>query len=196
MTLCNMSIEAGARAGMVAPDDTTFAYLAGPARTRPRGARWDEALAYWRTLPTDEDAAFDARSTLDAAAHRADGDLGHQPAGGAADHGRVPDPGGSADAARRAAVERALAYMGLRRGTPLPRSRIDRVFIGSCTNSRIEDLRAAAAVARGRRAVVPAMVGAGLGAGQARGGGRGARPRLHARPASSGASRAARCASA
>ena len=149
MTVCNMSIEAGARAGMVAPDARTYAFLEGRPFA-PADARWEEAVAHWQTLPTDEGAAFDSEVTLDASTL-------------APMVTWVPDPADSPDPARRAAVERMLAYMGLAANTPLTAVRIDRVFVGSCTNSRLEDLRAAAAVARGRRVVVPAWVVPGSG---------------------------------
>ena len=160
MTVCNMSIEAGARAGMVAPDDKTFAYLKGRPYA-PKGAEWDKAVAFWRSLPTDEGARFDAEIRLDA------GDIapmvtwGTSPEDALPVTARVPDPATVDDPDRRAGMERALAYMGLTPGVPLTQVAVDRVFIGSCTNSRIEDLRAAAAVAKGRRAVVPAMISPG-----------------------------------
>jgi len=162
MTVCNMSIEAGARAGMVAPDPRTYAFLEGRSFA-PAGARWDEAVAYWKTLPTDAGAAFDAEVALDAAALEPTVTWGTSPQEALPITGRVPDPADSPDPARRAAVERMLAYMGLAANTPLTAVRIDRVFVGSCTNSRLEDLRAAAAVARGRRVVVPAWVVPGSG---------------------------------
>ncbi|HXG15115.1 MAG TPA: 3-isopropylmalate dehydratase large subunit [Calidithermus sp.] len=162
MTVCNMSIEAGARAGMVAPDETTFAYLEGRPFA-PRGERWARALAWWRTLPSDEDAVFDREVHLDAAAIAPMVTWGTSPEDAVPITGRVPDPAAVADPERRRSVERALAYMGLTPGVPLTEVRVDRVFIGSCTNSRLADLRAAAAVVRGRRAVVPAWVVPGSG---------------------------------
>ena len=162
LTLCNMSIEAGGRAGMVAPDDTTFAYLHGRPFA-PAGAAWERALAHWRTLPTDDGAAFAREVTLDAAAIEPMLTWGTSPEDAVPITGRVPDPAGAPDAAKRDAMLRSLEYMGLVPGTPLDGLAVDRVFIGSCTNSRIEDLRAAAAVARGRRATVPAWVVAGSG---------------------------------
>jgi 3-isopropylmalate/(R)-2-methylmalate dehydratase large subunit len=162
MTVCNMSIEAGARAGMVAPDDTTFAYLEGRPHA-PRGEPWARALEYWKTVPSDPDARFDAEVELDGGALAPMVTWGTSPQEALPIGGRVPDPGEIDDPARRAAVERMLAYMGLGPGTPIAGVAVDRVFIGSCTNSRIEDLRAAAAVARGRRAVVPAWVVPGSG---------------------------------
>jgi 3-isopropylmalate/(R)-2-methylmalate dehydratase large subunit len=162
MTVCNMSIEAGARAGMVAPDDTTYAYLQGRPYA-PEGADWDRAVASWRTLPSDPGAVFDREVALDAAAIAPTVTWGTSPQDALPITERIPDPAAAGDAGRRASMERALAYMGLTPGTPLTEVRVDRVFIGSCTNSRLDDLRAAAAVARGRRAVVPAWVVPGSG---------------------------------
>jgi 3-isopropylmalate/(R)-2-methylmalate dehydratase large subunit len=162
LTICNMSIEAGARAGMVAPDDTTFGYLAGRPYA-PKGADWDKALAAWRALPSDVDAAFDREVSLDAAAIAPMVTWGTSPEAAAPITDRVPDPAAAPDPTRRDNMERALAYMGLQPGTPLADIVIDRVFLGSCTNSRIEDLRVAAKLADGRRAVVPAMVVPGSG---------------------------------
>jgi len=150
LTVCNMSIEAGARAGLVAPDDTTFEYLAGRPFA-PQGGGWDEALARWRALRTEPGAAFDREVTLDAREIVPMVTWGTSPEDALAVTGRVPDPAAAADAARRDAMARSLAYMGLAPGTPLTAIAVDRVFIGSCTNSRIEDLRAAAAVAKGRK---------------------------------------------
>ena len=149
MTVCNMTIEAGARAGMIAPDDTTFEYLEGRPHA-PSGRHWDEALEWWRTLPTDDGAAFDKEVLLDAAALVPHVTWGTNPGQVAPIDGAVPDPEDFADAAARDAAARALAYMGLRAGTPIREIPVDTVFIGSCTNSRIEDLRAAAAVLAGR----------------------------------------------
>ena len=148
-TVCNMSIEAGARAGMVAPDDTTFEYLAGRPYS-PKGAEWDRRLAHWRTLATDAGALFDREVSLDAAKLEPMVTWGTSPEDALPIGARVPDPGG-APAARREAMQRSLEYMGLAPGTPLTEVPVDRVFIGSCTNSRIEDLRAAAAVVEGRK---------------------------------------------
>jgi len=156
LTICNMSIEAGARAGMVAPDETTFAYLHGRPYA-PKGADWDTALAYWGTLASDADAQFDREVSLDAAEVAPMVTWGTSPEAAAPITERVPDPASAPDAARRETMERALAYMDLKPGMPLSDIAIDRVFIGSCTNSRIEDLRAAAKVLDGRRAVIPAM---------------------------------------
>jgi 3-isopropylmalate/(R)-2-methylmalate dehydratase large subunit len=150
MTICNMSIEAGARAGLIAPDDTTFAYLEGRPGA-PQGAAWEEALDRWRALPSDPDAAYDREEAIDVAALAPQVTWGTNPGMVVPVTGRVPDPAEIADPDDRAAAERALAYMGLRPGTPIGEIRIDRVFIGSCTNARIEDLRVAAAVVAGRK---------------------------------------------
>ncbi len=149
MTICNMSIEGGARAGMVAPDDTTFAYLEGRPHA-PKGAAWDEALAYWRTLPTDEGATFDKEVALDASDLSPHVTWGTNPAQVAPISGSVPHPDSFAAPEDREAAARALAYMGLEPGTPLREIPVDTVFLGSCTNSRLEDLRAAAGVLEGR----------------------------------------------
>ncbi len=162
LTICNMSIEAGARAGMVAPDETTFAYLSGRPFA-PRGADWDKAVAHWRSLASDPDAPFDREVALDASRIAPMVTWGTSPEAAAPITGRVPDPAAEADAARRESMERALAYMDLKPGQPLSEIPIDRVFIGSCTNGRIEDLRAAAKVLDGRRAIVPGMVVPGSG---------------------------------
>ncbi len=150
MTVCNMSIEAGAKAGMIAPDQTTFDYLEGRAHA-PKGAAWDEAVAYWKTLATDEDATFDKEVSLDAAEIFPHISWGTNPGQVTPITGSVPDPASIADATERNAAERALEYMGLTAGTPVREVGVDTVFIGSCTNGRIEDLRAVAAVAEGRR---------------------------------------------
>jgi len=150
MTMCNMSIEAGARAGMVAVDETTIAYLRGRPMA-PQGAEWDQAVALWRTLVSDDNASFDAEVLLDAGSIKPHVTWGTSPEMVTTIDGRVPDPEREKDAVRREGYERALVYMGLVPNTPITDIRIDRVFIGSCTNSRIEDLRAAAWVARGRR---------------------------------------------
>jgi 3-isopropylmalate/(R)-2-methylmalate dehydratase large subunit len=162
LTICNMSIEAGARAGMVAPDDTTFAYLHGRPYA-PKEANWEKAVACWRSLPSDVDAKFDREVSFNAAEIAPMVTWGTSPEAAAAITERVPDPADAADAARRESIARALAYMDLTPGTPLSNIGIDRVFIGSCTNGRIEDLRAAAKVLNGRRAVIPAMVVPGSG---------------------------------
>ena len=150
LTVCNMTIEGGARAGLISPDETTFAYIAGRPFA-PRGEAWERALAYWRTLPTDSGASYDRRVEIDASTIEPFVTWGTNPSQSEPVTGRVPDPASLADPQARAAVERALAYMALRPGTPIQDIVIDRVFIGSCTNSRLEDLRAAARVASGRR---------------------------------------------
>ena len=160
MTVCNMSIEAGARAGLVAPDETTYAYLAGRPFA-PQGAAWEKAVALWQTLPSDADASFAREVTLDAAAIEPMVTWGTNPEEGAGISAAVPDPAREPDAVRRARMESSLAYMGLAPGTPISAIRIDRVFIGSCTNARLDDLRAAAAIVEGRKAVVPAIVSPG-----------------------------------
>ena len=149
MTLCNMSIEGGARAGLVAPDETTFAYLKDRDHA-PQGEEWDAAIAYWRTLPTDPGATFDKEVVLDAGDITPHVTWGTNPAQVAPIAGNVPDPEAMADPGDREAAERALAYMGLTAGTPLREISVDTVFLGSCTNARIEDFRAAAAVLEGR----------------------------------------------
>ncbi|WP_040165182.1 3-isopropylmalate dehydratase large subunit [Microbacterium gorillae] len=149
MTICNMSIEAGARAGMVAPDETTFAYLEGRPHA-PKGQDWDEAVAYWRTLPTDEGAVYDAEVTIDADALEPFVTWGTNPGQGVSLSDVVPSPEQYGDANDRAAAERALEYMALTPGTKLKDVHVDAVFMGSCTNSRIEDLRAFASVIKGR----------------------------------------------
>jgi 3-isopropylmalate/(R)-2-methylmalate dehydratase large subunit len=150
MTVCNMSIEGGARAGMIAPDETTFQYVAG-REFAPRGAAWDAALAGWRQLPSDAGAIYDRALTLDAAALAPMITWGTNPGMGMAVTERVPDPAALCDASQRAAVEKALTYMGLRPGQALLGQPIDVVFIGSCTNGRISDLRDAARVMKGRK---------------------------------------------
>ncbi len=162
LTLCNMSIEGGGRAGMVAPDDKTFEYLADRPYA-PQGAAWDQALTFWKTLPTDDDARFDKEVTLAGADIAPMVTYGTSPEDAAPITAAVPDPASAPDAAKREGLARSLAYMGLEPGTPIDGIKVDRVFIGSCTNSRIEDLRIAAEVARGRRAVVPSWVVPGSG---------------------------------
>jgi 3-isopropylmalate/(R)-2-methylmalate dehydratase large subunit len=149
MTICNMSIEAGARAGMVAPDDTTFSYLEGRPHA-PAGADWERALEDWRSLPTDPGATFDAEITIDAAALRPYVSWGTNPAQSVTIDEAVPEPDSFGDEAKREAARRALTYMALDPGTLIRDIRPDTVFIGSCTNSRIEDLRVAAAIVDGR----------------------------------------------
>jgi 3-isopropylmalate/(R)-2-methylmalate dehydratase large subunit len=150
MTLCNMAIEGGARAGLVAPDAKTVEYLKGRPYA-PKGADWERAVAYWETLKSDADAVFDAVVELDAARIEPQVTWGTSPEQVLPIGGRVPNPAREADPQKRAGIERALQYMGLAADTPLADIKLDKVFIGSCTNSRIEDLRAAAAVARGRK---------------------------------------------
>jgi 3-isopropylmalate/(R)-2-methylmalate dehydratase large subunit len=149
MTICNMSIEGGARAGLVAPDDTTFEYLRG-RRHAPQGADWDTAVARWRSLPTDDGATFDKSIVIDAAALEPMVTYGTNPGMGIPVTGHVPSPDDAEDASARRALERALEYMGLRAGQAIAGQRVDVVFIGSCTNSRISDLRLAASVLKGR----------------------------------------------
>lgn len=150
MTICNMSIEWGAKAGMVAPDETTFAYLKGRPHA-PEGAEWDAAVAHWRTLRTDDDAVFDAEVEIDATTLTPFVTWGTNPGQGVGLGGAVPSPDDFDDPVARAAAERALDYMALSAGTKMRDIRVDTVFLGSCTNGRIEDLRLAASVLRGRR---------------------------------------------
>jgi 3-isopropylmalate/(R)-2-methylmalate dehydratase large subunit len=150
MTICNMSIEAGARAGMVAPDEITYAYLKGRPHA-PVGADWDAALAYWKTLPTDEGAVFDAEVFLDADKLDPFVTWGTNPGQGVSLMDSVPNPADMKDPNERAAAERALEYMDLKAGTPMKEIAVNTVFLGSCTNSRIEDLRAAAAIVKGQK---------------------------------------------
>ncbi|SER53451.1 3-isopropylmalate/(R)-2-methylmalate dehydratase large subunit [Lentzea xinjiangensis] len=150
MTVCNMSIEAGARAGMIAPDETTFDYLKGRPHA-PSGADWDAAVAYWKTLRTDDDATFDAEVHIDADELTPFVTWGTNPGQGLPLGASVPDPEQIGDDNERVAAEKALTYMGLEPGTPLRDIRVDTVFLGSCTNGRIEDLRAAADVIKGKR---------------------------------------------
>jgi 3-isopropylmalate/(R)-2-methylmalate dehydratase large subunit len=149
MTLCNMTIEAGARAGLVAPDEKTFAYLAGRP-SAPHGADWEAALAYWRTLSSDADARFDEEVVIDVSGLAPQVSWGTSPEDVVAIEATIPDPGSIDDPDRRTSKSQALDYMALKPGEPIAGTPIDRVFIGSCTNSRIEDLRAAAEVVRGR----------------------------------------------
>ncbi|MBB6335037.1 3-isopropylmalate dehydratase large subunit [Schaalia hyovaginalis] len=150
MTICNMSIEAGARAGMVAPDETTFEYIKGRPHA-PEGEDWERAVEYWTSLRSDEDAVFDAEVVLEAADIEPFVTWGTNPGQGVPLSAVVPDPEGIADETQRFAAERALEYMGLEAGTPMRDIKVDTVFLGSCTNGRIEDLRAAAAVVKGRK---------------------------------------------
>ena len=164
MTLCNLTIEAGARAGLVAPDETTFVYLMGRPST-PKGAAWDMALAHWKSFFTDDGAVFDREVVIDAATIAPLVTWGTSPEDVVAVTGRAPDPRQAETPEKRAAIEKALAYMGLTPGQPIAEARVDVVFIGSCTNSRIEDLRAAAAIVEGRTVAshVRAMVVPGSG---------------------------------
>jgi 3-isopropylmalate/(R)-2-methylmalate dehydratase large subunit len=150
MTICNMSIEAGARAGMIAPDETTYEYLKGRSHA-PKGAEWDAAVAHWRSLATDPDARFDTEVSLDAAALTPFVTWGTNPGQGAPLSAQVPDPEAIDDPVQRGGVQRALEYMGLQAGTKLRDIKVDAVFLGSCTNGRIEDLRAAAGILAGRK---------------------------------------------
>ncbi|MCF6277274.1 MAG: 3-isopropylmalate dehydratase large subunit [Anaerolineales bacterium] len=150
MTICNMSIEGGARAGMIAPDETTFAYLAG-REFAPQGADWDVALTRWKSLPSDEGVTYDKTITLDASALEPMITYGTNPGMGMSISAPVPDPNLLTDPAQKAALEKSLAYMDLRPGRPLLGKKVDVVFIGSCTNSRISDLRQAAALLKGRK---------------------------------------------
>ena len=164
MTVCNMSIEAGARAGLIAPDDTTFDYLRGRPMV-PKAGAWEQALAFWKTLPSDAGARYDTETRLDAAKIAPQVTWGTSPQDVLPITGAVPNPSDERDAGRRAAIERSLEYMGLTPGTLLKDVAVQRAFIGSCTNGRIEDLRAAAAVAKGRKvaASVNALVVPGSG---------------------------------
>jgi 3-isopropylmalate/(R)-2-methylmalate dehydratase large subunit len=160
LTVCNMAIEAGARAGMIAPDDTTFRYIEG-REFAPQGADWDMAVEWWRTLPSDEGAAFDREVHLDGSALEPTITWGTSPEEALPVSARIPAPDGMAAADKRAHAMSALAYMGLTPGMALTDIAIDRAFIGTCTNGRIEDLRAAAAILKGRKVVVPAWVSPG-----------------------------------
>jgi 3-isopropylmalate/(R)-2-methylmalate dehydratase large subunit len=150
MTVCNMTIEAGARAGLIAPDETTYEYLKGRPMA-PKGAAWEQAVAFWRTLPSDPDAVFDREVVLHADEIVPQVTWGTSPQDVLPITGTVPNPADYDDAGRKAAIERSIAYMGLTAGQKLSDIVIDTVFIGSCTNARIEDLRAAAKVAEGRK---------------------------------------------
>ena len=150
MTVCNMTIEGGARAGLIAPDETTFDYLKGRPMA-PKSAQWEQAVALWKTLPSDEGATYDKEVTLDAAALIPEVTWGTSPEDVVRIDGVVPDPAAATDEDRRAAIQRKLDYMGLTAGMKITDIKIDTVFVGSCTNGRIEDLRAAASIARGRK---------------------------------------------
>jgi 3-isopropylmalate/(R)-2-methylmalate dehydratase large subunit len=157
MTLCNMSIEAGARAGLVAPDDVTFQWLAGRPKA-PQGAAWDRAVAAWRKLPSDEGASYDREVHLDGASIEPMITFGTNPGQGIPISGLVPDPATAGDARARATLESALRYMGLAPGRPIRGQKVDVVFVGSCTNGRLEDLREAARVMKGRKVKVRSLV--------------------------------------
>lgn len=150
MTICNMSIEGGARAGLIAPDEITFEYVRD-RKYAPKGEAWERAIDYWRTLQTDEDATFDREMTLNASALEPMVTYGTNPGQGVGVTGQVPKANELEDPAERRSLQNALAYMGLTEGQPIEGQRVDIVFIGSCTNSRIEDLRAAAAIVKGKR---------------------------------------------
>lgn len=150
MTICNMSIEAGARAGLIAPDEITFEYIKGRPHA-PQGADWDAAVAYWKTLRTDDDAVFDEEIFLNADELSPFVTWGTNPGQGIPLNGEVPNPDNFADPEERMAAERALVYMDLKAGTPMKKIKVDTVFLGSCTNGRIEDLRAAAAIIKGNK---------------------------------------------
>jgi 3-isopropylmalate/(R)-2-methylmalate dehydratase large subunit len=160
LTVCNMSIEAGARAGLVAPDETTYGYLKGRPYA-PKGEAWQRAVAYWKTLPSDPGATFDSEIELDATQLAPMVTWGNSPEDALPVTGRVPDPAAEKDPERKASMERALQYMGLAPGMALTDIAVDQVFIGSCTNARIEDLRAAAQVAKRGKAKVPVLVSPG-----------------------------------
>lgn len=162
LTICNMTIEAGSRFGMVAPDETTISYVEGRPFA-PKGERWDEAVAFWKTLPSDADAAFDTEVALDGAQIAPMVTWGNSPHDAVQITERLPDPDKENNAERKASMIAAYEYMDLKPGIAVTDIRPDRVFIGACTNARIEDLRAAAAVAKGRKAVLPAMVVPGSG---------------------------------
>jgi 3-isopropylmalate/(R)-2-methylmalate dehydratase large subunit len=162
LTICNMSIEAGARSGMIAPDDTTIAYVKGRPFA-PQGARWAQAVAYWKSLPSDPGATFDAEMHFDAGTLAPMVSWGNTAADVVPVTGRVPDPTQEPNPDRRRSMERALDYMGLRPGVAMRDLAVDQVFIGSCTNGRIEDLRAAAGIVKGRKAKTRALVTPGSG---------------------------------
>ena len=196
MTICNMSIEAGARAGMIAPDETTFAYLKG-RRFSPQGAAWDEAVAHWKTLPTDEGAIFDRELHIDAATLAPAVTWGTSPGMTTTINATVPTLDDAHDEADKKSFARAYEYMGLTPGTKIEDIKIDTVFLGSCTNGRIEDLRAAAAVVKGHHIAtkIRAMVVPGSQAVKRQAEEEGL-DEIFKPPASSGASPAAACASA
>ncbi len=156
MTVCNMSIEAGARAGLIAPDETTFAYVKGRPMA-PKAGQWEQAVAYWESLRSDADATYDKEVTINASDIVPQVTWGTSPEDVVPVTGRVPGPNDAKDDAKKVAIERALDYMGLTPGTPITEIKVDRVFIGSCTNARIEDLRSAAAITKGRK-VAPGVI--------------------------------------
>ena len=160
LTLCNMTIEAGARSGIIAPDEKTFAYLEG-RKYAPKGKAWDDAVIHWQTLKSDEDAVFDKEVTIDGNAVAPTVTWGTSPEEASPVTGSIPDPARVADTAQKAAMEKSLDYMGLTPGMKLQDVKVDRVFIGSCTNARMEDLRLAAAVLKDKKAKVPAMISPG-----------------------------------
>jgi 3-isopropylmalate/(R)-2-methylmalate dehydratase large subunit len=162
LTLCNMTIEAGSRVGMVAPDDKTLDYIKGRPFA-PEGEKWDQAVQFWKSLPSDADAQFDREVAVDGAAIAPMVTWGNSPQDAVQVTERLPDPDQESDSDRKAAMMAAYDYMGLKPGTPVEEIPVDRVFIGACTNARIEDLRAAAAVAKGRKTSIPAMVVPGSG---------------------------------
>ena len=162
LTLCNMTIEAGSRCGMVAPDDTTYRYIEGRPYA-PAGEKWERALAFWKTLPSDADAVFDREVHLDGAAIAPMVTWGNSPQDAVQITENIPDPATESDPDRRDAIVKALDYMGLKAGQPIREITVDKVFIGACTNARIEDLRAAAAVAKGHKAKVHTLVVPGSG---------------------------------
>ena len=164
MTMCNMSIEAGARGGLIAPDEKTFDYVRGRPLA-PKGGTWEQAFEYWQALPSDDGARYDREVVIAAADIVPQITWGTSPEDVIPITGQIPDPTGARDEGKRTAIERALDYMGLEPGTPIAGTKIDKVFIGSCTNGRIEDLRAAAAIAQGRKvaAGVTALVVPGSG---------------------------------
>jgi len=150
MTVCNMSIEAGARAGLIAPDETTFEYVKGRPMA-PKGGQWEQAVAYWQSLPSDKGATYDKEVTINASDIVPQVTWGTSPEDVAPINGKVPDPADAKDEAKKVAMERALDYMGLKPGMAIEEIKVDRVFIGSCTNARIEDLRSAAAITKNRK---------------------------------------------
>jgi len=162
LTLCNMTIEAGSRIGMVAPDDVTLDYVEGRPYA-PQGPAWEKAVSFWRSLPSDDDAAFDTEHMLDGNAIAPMVTWGNSPQWAAPVTDTIPDPASESDVEKRSEMESTLDYMDLKPGTPISEIKVDKVFIGSCTNARIEDLRSAAAVAKGRRAVVSTLISPGSG---------------------------------